>query len=249
MAATTLTLSYPEHDIAVLTFDDPQSSANVLSRHVLDALQRHLDELDRRQNLAGLVIRSAKSGMFIAGADIKEFLTWIDSPKEEVNSFGRRGQQLFGRLSRSNYVSVAAIDGMCVGGGAELAIWCDRRIFTESERTAYGFPEVKLGLFPGWGGTVRAPRIVGLANAIEMITTGEPIDARAAAEMGLAVDFAPPERLLAAATAVVRDERKSGRYLSDRKKAAAGIPASETELVFLGATASALIQQETKGNY
>ena len=73
MAATTLTLSFPETDIAVLTLDDPQSSANVLSRHVLDALERHLDELDRHQNLAGLVIRSAKPGMFIAGADLKEF--------------------------------------------------------------------------------------------------------------------------------------------------------------------------------
>ena len=115
----------------MLTLDDPQSSANVLSRHVLDALEQHLDELDKRKNLAGLVIRSAKPGMFIAGADLKEFVTGSTAPKEEVASFCRRGQQLFGRLSRANYVTVAAIDGMCVGGGAELAMWCDRRVLTD----------------------------------------------------------------------------------------------------------------------
>ena len=67
-----------------------------------------------------------------------------------------RGQQLFARLSKIAAVTVAAIDGICVGGGAELAIWCDRRVMTVDDKTQYGFPEVKLGLFPGWGGTARA---------------------------------------------------------------------------------------------
>ena len=116
--------------------------------------------------------------MFIAGADLKEFVTWLDAPKEEVGSYCRRGQQLFGRLAKCNYVTVAAIDGMCVGGGAELAMWCDRRVMTDGEKTAYGFPEVKLGLFPGWGGTARTPRMVGLSNAVELVTGGETIDAR-----------------------------------------------------------------------
>src|SRR5262245_4225579 len=149
MAGTTLTLSFPEPDIAVLTLDDPNSSANVLSRHVLDSLEQQLNELDKRPKLAGLVIRSAKPGMFIAGADLKEFVHWIDAPKDEIASYCRRGQKLYGRLASANYLTVAAIDGMCVGGGAEMAIWCDRRIFTTSERTGYGFPEVKLGLLPG----------------------------------------------------------------------------------------------------
>jgi 3-hydroxyacyl-CoA dehydrogenase/enoyl-CoA hydratase/3-hydroxybutyryl-CoA epimerase/3-hydroxyacyl-CoA dehydrogenase/enoyl-CoA hydratase/3-hydroxybutyryl-CoA epimerase/enoyl-CoA isomerase len=202
--------------------------------------------------------------MFIAGADIKEFQTWIDSPKEEVSSFARRGQKLFGRLSKGNYVSVAAIDGMCVGGGAELAIWCDRRIFTDSERTGYGFPEVKLGLFPGWGGTVRAPRIIGLSNAVELVTGGENIDARTAAAMGLANDVvssAPAsgstkgssrtngDALLAAAIRMIRAEQSSQLFRRDRERWAAPIAISETELGFLGATASAYIQQQTKGHY
>src|SRR5687768_13496160 len=120
---TRLSLSFPEPDVAVLTLDDPESSANVLSRHVLDALQKHPDELDKRGNLAGLVIRSAKPGMFIAGADLKEFATWLDAPQEQIVAYCRLGQQLFGRFAKSNYVTVAAIDGMCVGGGSELSTW------------------------------------------------------------------------------------------------------------------------------
>jgi 3-hydroxyacyl-CoA dehydrogenase/enoyl-CoA hydratase/3-hydroxybutyryl-CoA epimerase/3-hydroxyacyl-CoA dehydrogenase/enoyl-CoA hydratase/3-hydroxybutyryl-CoA epimerase/enoyl-CoA isomerase len=252
---TTLSLSYPEADVAVLTLDDPQSSANVLSRHVLDALQRHLDDLDKRPDLAGLVILSAKPGMFIAGADLKEFVTWLDAPQSEVASFCRRGQQLYGRFSSCNYVTVAAIDGMCVGGGAELAIWCDRRVLTDTPKTAYGFPEVKLGLFPGWGGTARAPRMIGLANAVELITGGENIDARTAAVMGLANDVVVVPRgqngdpLLAAAVRMIRAEQATQQFRRDRERWAAPVAISETELGFLGATASAYIQQQTKGHY
>src|SRR3990172_9031687 len=187
-ASTTLSLSFPQADVALVTLDDPESSANVLSRHVLEALAGHLDALDRRTDLAGLVIASAKPGMFIAGADLKEFAASLDAPQSEVRGLSRQGQQLFGRLAKSPYVTVAAIDGMCVGGGAELAMWCDRRVFSDNEKTAYGFPEVKLGLFPGWGGTARMPRMVGLANAMELVTSGENIDTRAAAAMGLASD-------------------------------------------------------------
>jgi 3-hydroxyacyl-CoA dehydrogenase/enoyl-CoA hydratase/carnithine racemase len=259
-ASTMVSLSFPEPDVAVITLDDPQSSANVLSRHVLDSLEQHLNELDRRPKLAGLVISSAKPGMFIAGADLKEFAQWIDAPKNEVIDVCRRGQQLFGRFSRANYVTVAAIDGLCVGGGGELAIWCDRRVFTDSEKTGFGYPEVKIGLLPGWGGTGRTPRMVGLSNAVELITGGETIDARAAAAMGLADDVvsigasAPgsaggSDALLSAAVRMIRAEQKSQQFRRDRERWAKPIAMDETELGFLGATASAYIQQQTKGHY
>src|SRR6187402_3123093 len=153
----------------------------------------------------------------------------------------RRGQQLFERLSRSPFVTVAAIDGICVGGGAELAVWCDRRVMSDNRKSEIGFPEVKLGLYPGWGGTVRAPRIVGLANALEMITTGESLDARAALTMGLASDVVPADKLLAAAIGVVRAEQQTGQYLRDRNEWTQPIAFAATELGFLGATASAMI--------
>jgi 3-hydroxyacyl-CoA dehydrogenase/enoyl-CoA hydratase/carnithine racemase len=254
-APTTLSLSYVENDIAVLTIGDAQTSANILSRHVLEALEQHLNELDKRKDLSGLVIRSGKPGMFIAGADLKEFVAWLDAPKDEVTSFCRRGQQLFGRLAGSNYVTVAAIDGICVGGGAELAVWCDRRILTDGAETAFGFPEVKLGLFPGWGGTARTPRMVGLSNAVELVTGGETINGREAAAMGLANDVvhvagaSDGDPLLAAAIGMIRAEQASGDFRRDRQQWAGPINISETELGFLGATASAYIQQQTKGHY
>jgi 3-hydroxyacyl-CoA dehydrogenase/enoyl-CoA hydratase/carnithine racemase len=252
---TTLSLTFPEDGIGVLTLDDPDSGANVLSRHVLDALEQHLDNLDKRSDLIGLIIRSAKPGMFIAGADLKEFIRWIDAPSEEVASYCRRGHQLFGRLSRGNYVTVAAIDGMCVGGGAELAIWCDRRVMSRSDKTAFGFPEVKLGLFPGWGGTARAPRVVGLANAVELITGGKNINAHAAGVMGLANDMVTTPSddagvtLLAAAIHLARAEYNSGEFRRDRERWRGPVPTSDTELAFLAATASAYIQGQTKGHY
>ena len=243
-----LTLEFPEQDIAVLTINDPHKGANILSRSVLDDLEQHLNALEKREGLAGLIFRSTKPGIFIAGADLREFVADIDQPDDKVIQVAQRGQQLFGRLSRCPFVTVAAIDGVCVGGGAELAVWCDRRIMARHDATSFAFPEVKLGLFPGWGGTVRTPRIVGLGSAVELITSGEPIGPEAAMAMGLA-EVAPPELLLDAAIAMVRSEQQSGDYLQDRKRWAEPITISDTELGFLGATASAYIQGETKGHY
>ena len=245
---TILSLEYPVDDIAVLTIDDPSKGANVLSRSVLGELETHLDALENRPGLVGLVFRSVKPGIFIAGADLREFVADIEQPPESVIAVARRSQQLFGRLSKCPFVTVAAIDGVCLGGGAELAIWCDRRLMARHNVTNFAFPEVKLGLFPGWGGTARTPRIVGLGNAVELVTGGEPIDAEAALEMGLA-EVAPPDGLLDAAIAMVRAEVASGNFLEDRQRWNAPIAISETELGFLGATTSAFIQGKTKGHY
>lgn len=242
-------LSWPEPDIALLTFDLPGKGANVLSRFVLAELREHLEALQKRKDVAGLIIKSGKPGTFIAGADLREFVAQLNAPKDQVVALCQTGQSLFGMLSKTPFVTVAAIDGIGVGGGSELACWCDRRIVSTNPKTEIGFPEVKLGLYPGWGGTVRAPRIVGLANALEMITSGEAIDSIAAMQMGLASDRVPAENLLAAAVRLIRDEQSTGRYLQDRERWNGPITTEPTELGFLGATANAVIQQETKGNY
>ena len=236
----------------MLTLDDPHKSVNVLSRSVLDDLEKHLSELEARGGLAGLIFRSNKPSNFIAGADLTEFVADIDQPADKVMAIARRGQQLFGRLSKCPFVTIAAINGLCVGGGSELAIWCDRRIMTRNPKTSFGFPEVKLGLFPGWGGTARTPRIVGLSNAVELVTSGESIDSEAALAMGLVsdvVDGDSSDTLLNAAVAMVRSEQESQQYVLDRACWSAPIGLSETELGFLGATASAYIQGQTKGHY
>ena len=247
--APTMKLTFPEPDIAVLTLDAPDKGANILSRGVLDELERVFDDVLQRRGLAGLIFRSAKPGIFIAGADIREFAASEGISREEVIEFATRGRELFARLSKAPLVSVAAIDGVCVGGGAELAIWCDRRLMSDSPKAQFGFPEVKLGMFPGWGGTARTPRMVGLSNAIEMVTSGESIDGRAAALMGLTSDVVAAARLDEAAIQLVRDEQRTGEYLRDRQRWSQPIAMDETELTFLAATASAYIQQQTKGQY
>ncbi len=245
----TIALSMHGADIAVLTFDAPDKGANVLSRSVLDELANHLTELEKRTDLAGLVIRSGKEHSFIAGADVREFVASLSAPKEEIVKFCRAGHALFGRLAKCPFVTVAAIDGVCLGGGAELAIWCDRRVAADHPKTEIGFPEVKLGIFPGWGGASRTPRMVGLANAVEMITSGESISAREAYKMGLVSDVVPSERLLDAAVNLIRIEQQTKQYLEDRKRWSQPLAVNETELGFLGATASAVIRQKTKGHY
>jgi 3-hydroxyacyl-CoA dehydrogenase/enoyl-CoA hydratase/carnithine racemase len=242
-----LSLDFPADDVAVITLDDPNKSVNILSRKTLADFAKLLDEVEARKGIAGLVIRSAKPGNFIAGADLREFVADLDALKENVIAISRLGHELFGRLSKVPFVTIAAIGGLCVGGGAELAVWCDRRIMAR-ESASFGFPEVKLGLYPGWGGTARTPRIIGLYNAIEMVTSGENIDAASAEAMGLAT-VVPGEKLLDAAIEIIRSERDSKQYLHDRETWSQPITVSDTELAFLGATASAYIQGQTKGHY
>ncbi len=247
MADSILTLDFPHADVAVITINDLQKSVNILSRQTLADFAKLLDEVAARKNLAGLVIQSGKPGNFIAGADLREFIADIDEPQEKVIAISRHGHELFGRLSKFPFVTIAAIGGLCIGGGAELAVWCDRRIMAR-KTASFGFPEVKLGLFPGWGGTARTPRIVGLSNAVELVTSGENIDATAAEAMGLAVAV-PAEKLQGTAIQMARSEQASKSYLKDREQWSKPITISDTELAFLGATANAYIQGQTKGQY
>ena len=246
---STMNLSFPESDIAVITLDMPGKSANILSKPVLDELDTTLNEIESRRDLAGLVLISAKPDIFIAGADLHEFAASMEINPDRTKAMCQRGQKLFQRLSKLPFVSVAAIDGICVGGGAEVAVWCDRRIVSDSSRTEIGFPEVKLGIFPGWGGTARAPRMIGLANAVEMITSGNSVNAQESLKSGLISDIVSVGDLLPAAIRMIRAEQASGEYMQDRERWNGPIQISETELGFLGATASAVIQQQTKGHY
>ncbi len=251
-------LDWTDDQIAVLTLDQPGRSANILSASVLTEFESRLDEIDAKGNARGLIIISAKPGIYIAGADLTEFAASVDHPAEEIIALSRKGQDLFARLSKTTYPTIAAIDGLCVGGGLEMAVWCDRRIVTDSPATQLAFPEVKLGLFPGWGGTARTPRMIGLANAVEIVTAGENISAFEALKLGLADDMVSSHpamknvdgaSLLDTAVRMINREQDSGTWLEDRKQWSAPIQQSETELAFLGATASAVIQQKTKGHY
>lgn len=180
--------------IAWLHFDMPDSGANVLSKEVLLELDLILKDIEK-ESPKGLVILSAKSSGFIAGADIKEFTKLKDSA--EALELIRRGQSVFDHLESLPFPTVALINGFCLGGGMELALACRIRVAEESPSTRLGLPEVQLGIHPGFGGTVRLPPLVGAPVAMDLMLTGRTIDARKARKIGL-VDYVTPSRHLKA---------------------------------------------------
>ena len=115
--------------------------------------------LSREARIRALLVRSGKPDVFIAGADVKEFAS---VPAEVVPATVERGQALFEQLAHLPYPTVAAINGACLGGGTELALACDYRVMSDSKKAQIGLPEVRLGIFPAWGGCTRLPRVVGL---------------------------------------------------------------------------------------
>jgi len=164
--------------IAWLTFDKPGTSANVLSASVLTELNTHIEALSR-QVPRGLVLLSGKRSGFIAGADIKEF-TQIRGEAEGFELI-RRGQEVFDRLEALPCPSVAAIHGFALGGGLETALACSYRVGVDDGRLSLGLPEVQLGLHPGFGGTVRTVRLLGVRAALPDQLRFERLDRQRAA--------------------------------------------------------------------
>lgn len=191
--------------IVWLALDKLDAGANVLSREVLEELQRVIDALALDQP-QGLVIYSAKANGFIAGADVKEFT--VLKNYDEAAELIQRGQSIMDALEQLPFPTVAMIHGFCLGGGLELALACRYRVAEDDPRTRLGLPEVKLGIHPGFGGTVRLPPLVGAPAAMDLILTGRTVEARAAQRMGL-VDYAVPARHLrrAAETLVIEHPR------------------------------------------
>ena len=167
-------LSRDADGIATLSLDRPGASANSLSRSVMLELRERLKEL-QAQPPRGLVLRSGKGSGFIAGADIREFTTLQNST--EALMLIRNGQQACDELATLPFPTVAAIQGFALGGGLEVALACRYRVAVDDGRLSLGFPEVQLGILPGFGGTVRSVRLLGMRQAMELLLTGKPIRA------------------------------------------------------------------------
>lgn len=180
MKNITLTI---ENDIGFLTFDLQGSKANKLSFEVLEELDSHLDLIIKNSSLKVLVLQSAKESIFIAGADIKEIEAFVDFKLAYTAII--KGDEVFNKLENLKIPTIAYINGACMGGGLELALCCNYRIATTNSKTKLAFPEVKLGFFPGLGGTQRAPKLVGLINALDLILTGKTLDAKKAVRIKL----------------------------------------------------------------
>src|SRR6202051_4615016 len=168
--------------VAWLVCDTPGTSTNVLSSAVLRDLAAQLADI-AAQRPVGVVIRSAKAGGFIAGADIKEFLK-IRNP-EEGYELVRAGQAVLQTLAELPCPSVAALHGFALGGGLELALACTYRVAADDATLSLGLPEVLLGIHPGFGGTVRSVQLIGVRPALDLMLKGKPLNGSRALSVGL----------------------------------------------------------------
>ncbi|KON81380.1 3-hydroxyacyl-CoA dehydrogenase NAD-binding domain-containing protein [Azoarcus sp. PA01] len=186
--------------VAWLHLDRADAATNTLSRDVLDELAAVFAALEA-QPPKGLVIASAKPAGFVAGADIEEF-TRLDSPQAARDLVGR-GWELFNRLARLRFPTLALIRGHCLGGGLELALACRYRVVVDEPATKLALPEVMLGIVPAWGGMKRLPETIGAPAALELMLTGKSVDARRAKQLGLADECVPPRVMENAARLLV----------------------------------------------
>jgi len=182
--------------IARLTFDQPNSRANVLSTSLWSEFGQALDDLAHRPGITGLVLESAKPGIFIAGADLKQLGS---ADPGQVRALIELGHRVLATLEELPFPTVAAVDGAALGGGLEVALACDFRVCGSNPKVQLGLPEIKLGLIPGWGGTQRLPRLVGVEEAVERLLSGESYDATDPPPEDL-VDETVPSGSLAGAT-------------------------------------------------
>jgi enoyl-CoA hydratase len=185
------TLIYEKKDnIGVLTVNRPDK-LNALSNELTEELQHLLDEIEKDVDLRVVVITGAGDKAFVAGADINELVERDALKGRDVSRFR---QALFARIENLPVPVIAAVNGYALGGGLELALACNIRI--ASEKAKFGAPEVKLGIIPGDGGTQRLPRLVGLGRAMELVLTGDFIDAQEAHRIGLVNRVVSPDELM-----------------------------------------------------
>jgi enoyl-CoA hydratase len=203
MAYETLTLDVRDR-IAVLTVNRPDK-LNALNDRTIRELGAAIEEIRGRDDVGGAIVTGAGTKAFVAGADIAEL---SEQGAVEGRERALRGQRIFSRFESSPKPVIAAINGFALGGGCELALACHVRIAADSARL--GLPETKLGICPGYGGTQRLPRLVGQGRALELILTGEMVDAAEAHRIGLVNRVVPAAELMAAAEGMMRTMLEKG---------------------------------------
>jgi len=176
--------------IATITFNRPEI-LNALNEEVLEEFSNALDEIHANEDIRVLILTGAGEKSFIAGADIKQFLTFNTL---KAKSFSEMGRSLMNKLQELPIPVIAAVNGYALGGGCEVAMACD--FIYASENAMFGLPEITLGIIPGFGGTQRLPRLVGESMAKELIFTGQMIPAQEAKNMGLANRVCSQEQLM-----------------------------------------------------
>lgn len=174
-----------DHDgIAYITFDDTTESLNKLKTETVQELEGIISQLAERHDIKAMILASHKEGCFVAGADLKEISKTFTQP-ELADAIIERGHKLLNSIAALPFPTIALINGICLGGGTELSLAFNYRLATDHPKTAIALPEVTLGIMPGWGGTQRAPRLIGLQTALTMILTGKRYSAKEAFKVHL----------------------------------------------------------------
>jgi 3-hydroxyacyl-CoA dehydrogenase/enoyl-CoA hydratase/3-hydroxybutyryl-CoA epimerase len=231
-----------EGDLAVIWFDLPGEKVNKFSSTVMMEFGSIVDEMEKASDIKRIVLASGKPSIFVAGADVSEF-TKATTP-EMAKEYTRFGQQVFHRFSKLPQVTVAAINGAAVGGGCEVAISCDYRVVSDSLKAQIGLPEVKLGIFPAWGGTTKLPRLIGLLPALDMILKGKVVDGKRAKAMGLVDEVVPAGILLDVAKQFTKRGKRRGGGRT--KLLVEGNPIARS-VIFSQARKG--VMEETRGHY
>ncbi|MCZ2341423.1 MAG: enoyl-CoA hydratase/isomerase family protein [Bacteroidales bacterium] len=204
MASPLIAIENRPDGVAVIRLDQPESRVNVLTSAMWSALEDVLVTLSGQMGLRGLVLTSGKPNSFIAGADLK-FLANVPAPNDPVvRDLIEQGLKVLDMLESIPVPTCAAVNGPALGGGLEVALACDYRLANADAGVKFGLPEVKLGLIPGWGGTQRLPRIVGLERACGLLLSGEPWTAEEAFQAGLLRQVVSPDTLIETAAILVK---------------------------------------------
>ena len=195
-----------DDQLCLLTFDRPDSGANIFDAVTLDELNEQLDFVENESSLRGVIIASAKKSIFIAGADLKTLLEQAQT--RDMRAFIAEGQRILNRLAELQIPTVAAIHGACAGGGYEVTLACDHRVASDDPNTRIGLPETTLGLVPAWGGCTRLPRLIGANKAADVILKGKLYSAQEALKLGLVDEVAPRDQLVDLARKKLRDGKR-----------------------------------------
>lgn len=241
-----LAVSLLEDGFAELVFD-AAGSVNKFDQKTVQELDEATVALSQTSNIKGVIVRSAKS-TFIVGADITEFTDMFSLSKEEINDWVAKTSQVFDRFEDLPFPTIAAVNGFALGGGCEMALACDLRVADTT--AAIGLPEVKLGLMPGFGGTVRLPRIIGADNALEWMTTGKDRKAPKALAEGAVDAVVAPDKLQSAALSMLKDaadETLNWKKRRAQKKAPLTLGKNEAMMSF--STAAAMVASMAGKHY
>ncbi|TPV55044.1 fatty acid oxidation complex subunit alpha FadB [Aestuariibacter sp. GS-14] len=241
-----LTVKLLDNGFAELVFD-AAGSVNKFDRQTINELDEATQAIAGNSDIKGVVVRSGKPA-FIVGADITEFTGMFAQPEEEVLEWVSKTSQVFDRFEDLPVPTIAAINGFALGGGCEMALACDLRVADTT--SAIGLPEVKLGLMPGFGGTVRLPRIIGSDNALEWMTTGKDRKGQQALEEGAVDAVVTPDKLLTAAFSMVADAA-AGKINWQARRAAKTSPLklNKNEAMMSFSTAQAFVAAQAGKHY